>query len=46
MTGAPNENQAYKLRLEAARKILGKDQEIIKIDEETGEQVVVKKKKN
>ena len=44
MTGAPNENQAYKLRLEAARKILGKDQEIIKIDEETGEQVVVKKK--
>lgn len=44
MTGAPNENQAYKLRLEAARRILGKDQEIIKIDEETGEQVVVKKK--
>ena len=44
MTGNPNENEAFRKRLEATRRLLGKDQEIVKIDEETGEQVIVKKK--
>jgi tetratricopeptide (TPR) repeat protein len=37
-------NKAYNLRVQEARRSLGKDQEIIKRDEETGEEVVVKKK--
>ena len=37
-------NAAYELRLKHTAKILGKDQEITKIDEETGETVVIKKK--
>jgi tetratricopeptide (TPR) repeat protein len=38
------ENHSYQLRLQEARRILGKDQEIVKKDEETGEEIVVKKK--
>ena len=37
-------NAAYEMRLKATAKLLGKDQEITKIDEETGETVVIKKK--
>lgn len=37
-------NQAYEMRVAHTRKLLGKDQEITKTDEETGEQIVVKKK--
>jgi tetratricopeptide (TPR) repeat protein len=37
-------NKAYNLRVETARHILGKDEEIIVRDEETGEETVKKKK--
>ena len=37
-------NAAYELRLKHTAMLLGKDQEITKIDEETGETVVIKKK--
>ena len=37
-------NAAYEMRLKHTAALLGKDQEITKIDEETGETVVIKKK--
>lgn len=37
-------NAAYEMRLKHTAMLLGKDQEITKVDEETGETVVVKKK--
>jgi tetratricopeptide (TPR) repeat protein len=37
-------NKAYQKRLEYTAKLLGKDQEVQKVDEETGEVTIVKKK--
>jgi tetratricopeptide (TPR) repeat protein len=37
-------NRAFELRTEVARRLLGKDEEEVKKDEETGEEVRVKKK--